>query len=275
MPVFKFTDGYETSGGCYGFFGRDDDYDPFESDLADHMKEHNCYEGYVHPRRGDGSFFDKEAEGYLTWLFGESPYRSVFLSTPQEAIQQGEAKITLDVCNQSLILGLSHLRRSEPLLHSIWNELPDNMNGGLKAVLCMMMHPWAGGLDHQLGAGQGEDTSTVFKYFDGAALQAWMKGKELNEETFANQGNYTLDFCTIYGNTYSSSGATLEYVLEDTLRGQIKTERLEGMFYKGEVSVRNKDVRSFADEVIRNLLSTESFKCIEPLICKTEGETNE
>lgn len=280
MPRVKFSNGDTESGGCFGFFGRLDDYSTEDSSvwrLASSVGT-TCI---VHPNSDwTGDYFNNESLGYLTWLFTESPYREVFISTPEEAIQEGHCTINLDVCNQTLILGLSHLRKSDSELHRAWNAMPEGLNGGLKVILCGALHSHASSTGSKLGAGYGDNTATVFRRFKSDTLAAWLQGKTMNHESYMSLGGYhvaesdpdedceNVSFCDRYLEAYDGEGEDLEDVLHDVISTTWRTRRYKGMFFDGHVSVCEVTPEQLAEKAVACIEQHTDFKVCKEFLWK-------
>ena len=281
MPIVKFSNGQIEDGGCFGFFGRLDHYSTGESSVwqeAEDLGETTCI---VHPNtKWTGDYFNNEALGYLTWLFTESPYRDVFISTPEEAIQEGHCTINLDVCNQTLILGLSHLRKSDGELHRAWNAMPSGLNGGLKVILCGALHSHASSTGSKLGAGYGDNTATVFRRFKGETLSDWLQGKTMRHESYMTLGGYhvtdsdpyedhcNVSFCDRYLESYDGTGEDLEDVLAECISTTWRTREFKGMFFHGSVSVCEVTPEQLAEQAVACLEEHEDFKVCKEFLWK-------
>ena len=281
MPIVKFSDGQTEDGGCFGFFGRLDDYCTEESSvwqIANELGETTCI---VHPNtQWTGDCFNNESLGYLTWLFTESPYRDVFISTPVEAIQEGHCTINLDVCNQTLILGLSHLRKSDSELHRAWNAMPEGLNGGLKVILCGALHSQASSTGSKLGAEYGDSTATVFRRFKGTTLSAWLQGKTMNHESYMQLGGYhvadsdcdedyeNVSFCDRYLEAYDGTGENLEDVLAEVISTTWRTRPYKGMFFEGSVSVCEVTPEQLAEKAVACIEQHADFKICKEFLWK-------
>lgn len=279
MPIVKFSNGSTEDGGCFGFFGRLDDYCEEESSVWQLASELDttCI---VHPNTDwTGDYFNNESLGYLTWLFTESPYRDVFISTPEESIQEGHCTINLDVCNQTLILGLSHLRKSDSELHRAWNAMPEGLNGGLKVILCGAMHSRASSTGSKLGAGYGDSTATVFRRFKGDTLAAWLQGKEMSHESYMSLGGYhvadsdedeydNVSFCDRYLEAYDGTGKDLEDVLSDVISTTWRTRSYKGMFFEGHVSVCEVTPEQLAEQAVACIEQHPDFKVCKEFLWK-------
>ena len=249
--------GSEISGGCcWGFMGRSDDYDPFHSTPAKYA-ENTSTDAIATPSHL--MFADADALGYLTWLTEESPYRDVFTNSPEEIIQTGDCKITMDVCNQSLILGLSHLRRLNHHGYMIWNQLDPSIPSGMRAILVQMLHPYSDSRARQLGSGDGDNTSTSFRYFDAASLCSWIEGEQLNHESFAELGQYELGFSGLYADTFASGGRTLREV---DLPSPRSYKTIKGLFFTGQAHVLTDEPTALADKILAAIT--------EPSFCNDE-----
>ncbi|AGK87021.1 hypothetical protein RIO-1_7 [Pseudoalteromonas phage RIO-1] len=280
MPIVKFSNGQTESGGCFGFFGRLDDYSTEGSgvwQLASSVGT-TCI---VHPKSDwTGDYFNNESLGYLTWLFTESPYREVFISTPEEAIQEGHCTINLDVCNQTLILGLSHLRKSGSELHRAWNAMPEGLNGGLKVILCGALHSHASSTDSKLGAGYGDNTATVFRRFKADTLAAWLQGKTIRHESYMSLGGYhvsesdpdedcdNVSFCDRYLEAYDGEGEDLEDLLHDVISTTWRTRAYKGMFFDGHVSVCEVTPEQLAEQAVACIEQHTDFKVCKEFLWK-------
>ncbi len=250
MPaLYKINDqggrsSYIGSGCCWGFMGREDDYKPFESEPSRYVEDRSID---VIADPSHLMFADADALGYLTWLTEESPYRDVFTNSPEEIIQTGDCKITMDVCNQSLILGLSHLRRLDHHGYTIWNQLDPSIPSGMRAILVQMLHPYSNSEHQRLGASQGDNTSTSFRYFDAAALCSWIKGEQLNHESFAELGQYELGFSGRYADTFHTTGMVLRNVDLPCPRSY---KTIKGLFFTGNTHVLTDEPMALADSIL-------------------------
>lgn len=234
-------------GGCFGFFGRADDYDDFDSYVAEYVRD-NSSQIIVDP--GHTQCFNREALGYLTWLFQDSPYAGLFISTPEEAIQDGYVKVDLDICNQTMILGLSHLRRIDHHGYCLWNQLDERIPSGIRAILVQILHPNSACTSRMLGSYDGDSTSTSYRYFDADALCSWVKGEPLDCEMYTEIGKYRLDFSGKYADCYSTSDEFLYDLDWQRLRS---SKRITGLFYTGHVFTLNGEIPDLVDSVLQKI----------------------
>lgn len=237
------------SSGCFGFFGREDDYDDFDSCVAEYARDHSTQ---IIVDLGCTEYSNNEALGYLTWLMKESPYSGLFLQEPDEVIQTGLVKVDLDICNQTMILGLSHLRRLDRHGYDVWNQLDSRIPSGIRAILVQILHPYNLDTNRQLGASDGDNTSTSYRYFDADALCAWVQGKPLDCEKYTEIGKYRLGFSGEYAETFSSGGSVLRDLEWSTFRTE---RRVQGMFYSGYYRELSVDVPELTDRILKMFVS--------------------
>lgn len=257
-------------GVCWGFLGRLDDYDEFQSNVSQYVQGGG--DTRVAAVAGVPGEFDNEALPYLTWLIEKSPYRDAFFCTAYEAVQQGYATVDLTAPNDTLILALSHLRRSQPWTHRIWGALPQDIPDGLKYLVCTVVNPAKYGYSSNLGSGEGDNTSTVMDGFTPSAWHAWLTNEKFNgEEPYNELGGYYVGFCTDYCEQFSSpqGGETLGDKLYNRLRefGK-KVQKVRGLFFEEEIVVSEVDPLPALEAIVNELEGTEF--CVKKYLTKEE-----
>lgn len=251
MPVLKIRDSnnkvvFEDDGGCYGFLGRLDEWDAFDSyawkGIDECSSKPEDHQFCITPTGKDGGVaFESEALKYLTWLLEESPYESAFLCTAEQAIQQGYVQFDPNCCNQTLILGLSHLRRSDEFMHRVFNTLPDSYPGGFKHLMYTILKEmqYSSRLDLRLGANEGDSTSTVMRSFDAEAMKSWLDNKPLSisRDSYIEAGGYETGFCEAYEDDHGYSTNGLQHHLSSIkIPGAFKTTNVKGLFAEFSVA---------------------------------------
>ena len=248
------------SGGCWGFMGREDDWEPFNSYPAKYARDTST-EAIADPQRTD-AYSHADAQGYLSWLVQDSPYRDAFISDAEQIMQTGDCVVNLGACNQALILGLSHLRRIDHYGYGIWNQIPKGIPDGVKAILVQILHPYHTSTEAQLGAYLGDETSTSYRNFDAPCLVEWIKGTEINDESFDSLGQYELGFSGRYSARFNNSfsdGCLKVLDLE-----QYKTSRnFKGLFFSGNIPVLSAPIPDVCNDIMKQIAQ----------LCQTEEQS--